>query len=104
MSEKGSFMLLDRDDAVLIPGKVSDPEFQEVDVTLGEGVKWEDIEDEDVAMLQSQTESALKFIRVPDMDAFFNNFSIDAEGFYPIGFGMLRYYPTLAKYEESLEE
>lgn len=103
--EKGSFLLLGRDDGVLIPGKVNSADFQDMDVEFGDGVSWENIEDEDVAMLQSQTENKMQFVRITDQNAFFDSFDDHmAKGLFPVGFGMVRFYPTLEKYEESEEE
>lgn len=101
---KASFALLDRDDGVLIPGEVPAEGFTQIEVAFQEGLSWENIEDDDALMLQSQTGGDVMFLRM-DPDAFNDEFDEWMQkGWFPVGFGMVRYYSTVQEYLATLEE
>jgi len=99
--EEMAFQVIERDDAILIPGSPPDEEWQAVEVSFEDGIKPEDLnERENVLMLQSPDNKTLRFILCPSKEVVHDR----EDGFIVIGYEMVRYYPSLKKYEKSQEE
>jgi hypothetical protein len=114
MEFQGAFMVIEREDAVLIPGAPPSSEFQPVTVQLGEGVEApENIDDSDVILLMSGDNKILRFVRCPPQkyDDFVKNIMKREQGeqhpvmgWYPVGYESVRYYPTYQEYIASTLE
>jgi len=102
-----SFLLIDRDDAVLIPGKVDKRDWQAVKVILDDGLDESDIDGPDVVQLQNDTLGMSLVIRFTKgspstWDADYERWEKD--GWLPIGFEASRFYPSLEEYEKAEAE
>lgn len=100
MNFSGSYLVIERDDSVLIPGKVPDNDFSAVTVILGAGVTPEDINSDDVGLMMSQDNSKLRFERCEPEQLF----EMENADWMPVGYAMVRYYPTWEAYQASENE
>lgn len=99
-----AFMVIERDDAVLIPGPPPTPDFQSVEVILDPGITVEMIDTDDVALLESKDCDKLRFTKF-NAETWCTDFEQYAfEGWMPIGPGLCRYYPTYQEYLATTEE
>ena len=98
MEFKGAYMVIERDDAVLVPGDLPSEGFEPVTVQLGEGITPEDINTDSVALLQSPDGKTLRFERCTPQDWNRKYAEWEGAGWDPIGFEAVRYYPTHQDY------
>lgn len=94
---KALFMVIERDDAVLIPDQEPIPaDFRRVDVELAEGLTLDDINTDKVVLLEWPDGSRLRFERgSPDSwDADYDRW--EAAGWMPIGFEAVTWYASFA--------
>jgi len=99
-------MVIERDDAVLIPGhgiSCMDMGFTNVTVVLEDGVTFEDINTDKVAMFENKDKEVIFKKATPDeWEAKYAEW--EASGLLLVGFEAVRYYPTYEEYLKAEEE
>jgi len=87
-----SKFIVERDYAILIPGTVSEPEFDPVEVVLLDGITVGDLNDDDVLLFEKGDQWL--FTRVPreQFDRKVNEF--ESQGWDIIGYHAVEYFPS----------
>lgn len=109
---KASLMVIERDDGVIIPGVIDEPDFRPIELELGDRVSLEDINTDNVVMLESEDNERIRFEfwplseRTGMTEEQWNAKLEEYEGqeWMFIGFDALRYYPSIADYKKTLDE
>lgn len=97
----GALNVIERDDAVLIPGEPPNADFRAVNVILDDGVSEDDINSDQIVMLESPDNGTIRFTRgsAATWDSDFERWA--KEGWMTIGFEAVRFYKSTAEFLQA---